>query len=484
MTLVPFAPWRPDIAPLNSAYTGDVNNVLLAAGSYISFPSFSPFGAALDEAPLGYLQHKTADGSIEIFAGTATKLLRFNTSTKQFDDVSKTGGYGANIDSPWDIKAFGDRIIAVNKNDDPQFFDIGSSTEFDNLPGNPPRAGKVNIWGSFVCLSDLTSNPNRNHWSGLENSGQWTPGTNNSDYQDHPDGGRVVGSTDSTNPLIFQESAIRIAYFVPGSIEVFSFRKVQDKRGAKSTKGVCSRGEFAFYADDGGFFQAYADGSVDPIGREKVDRSYFMRMSFTAIQEIIGAIDPFYSRVYWALSVSGTGYDTILIYDWELKEWSKAEVRVSGLFPAATIGYTLDSLGVVYPSLDDLPFSLDSKVWQGGAPLLAAFNTNFEIGFFSGEAMEAVITTQEMGEVAGSIRFITEVTPVVDAQEIYLSIGARMRRGDPVVWTDEFQPSSKTGIGRKRSRAKFHQISVRVPEGVGFRHAQGVDVNSHEAGIR
>lgn len=484
MVMIPFAAWRPDLAELNGSYTEDVTNVLLGSNSYLPFPSPVPFADALAEAPLGYWVHRTLSGTIEIFVGTASKLMRLDPSTRAFVDVSKAGGYNATPEARWEARSFGERVIFVNNNDDPQYFDVGSSTLFADLPGSPPRAGKINVWGSFVVLSDLTSNPNRNHWSGLENSGQWTPGVNNSDYQDHPDGGRVVGSTDATNPLIIQERAIRAAYFVPGSVEVFSFKKVQDGRGAKASRSIASRGDFAFYADDGGFFQLFPDGSVAPIGFEKVDRTLFTRMAFTDIQEIVAAIDPFYARVYFSLSLSGDGQDTVVVYDWELKEWSKAAIGTMGIFPAATIGYTLDSLGDVYPNLDELPYSLDSKVWQGGAPLLATFDTSFRLCFCNGPALEATLTTQEMGDPSGQVSLITALSPVIDTTEITLSIGGRFRRTDPVVWTPEFAVSGNTGIGRKRNRARFQKARARVVAGATWRHAQGVEVASQPAGMR
>lgn len=484
--LIPSAEYAPDIADLNSAFSDEIQNVLCASGGYIPAPAISALTTALGAQPLGWLSVRSLDGSIRFFVGTATKLYLLNNTNLTWSDVSQTATtYSASVDVPWHIKAFGNFIIAVNQNDDPQVYEIGTDVLFRDLAGSPPRAGRIAIWGDFVALLDLTSNPNRVQWSGLNDCEFWTPGSNNSDYQDFADGGRVTGSSDVTNPIIFLESAIQRATFVPGSIEIFTFQKVQEARGAKSPLSVATRGSFAFFADAGGFFQVSADGSVSPIGFEKVDRTVFGKISVYGTSKIMGAIDPFYSRVYWAVDINDDNiYEEMYVYDWQLNRWTMIEISVRGIFPFATSGYTLDGLDAVSSSLDALPFSLDSKVWDGGAPVLGAFTTDYKIGAFSGVNLEATVTTQELGDTAGQVMRAAECTPVVDTNTVYVSIGARMRRGDNLTWLSEQQPSSNTGIVRKRVRARFMRFRTRIPSGTVWRHFKGVDVPTNPAGLR
>jgi hypothetical protein len=484
--LVPYAEWAPDQAQLNSALTGDVMNVLCAAGSYIPFPMAAVFAASLESEPLGYFRARTLAGQVFIFALTADKIFLLNNTDLTWDDVSQTGvTYSATADAQWSLTQFGEYVVAVNRNDDPQVFQLGVSSEFADLAGSPPRANKVRVWGDFLVLEQLTSNLNRVQWSAINDIETWTPGVNNSDYQDFSDGGAVQGSSEATNPVIILESAIYVGTFIPGSVEVFSFTKVHDKRGAASANSIASRGSFIFYADEGGFFQIGSDGSLGNIGFEKVDRTYFGQLAASDIANIRGVVDPFYSRVYWALDIGSVGYfNRLLIFDWNLGRWSQATVAIRGHFPAATTGFTLESLDNVSASLDALPFSLDSKVWQGGAPLLAAFNTNNELVFFNGEAAEATITTQEMGDTAGQVTFIRDVYPITDTASIFVSTGSRLRRTDPIVWTGEKSPSASTGKAMGRSRGRFHRFKTRIPAGTDWSHAQGVDVQPKPMGMR
>jgi hypothetical protein len=389
--LAPIAEFRPDVADLNSPYTADIRNVLCADGSYIPAPQFVGVAVALLERPLGYISIRAINGDVLTFAGTATKLYSLDNTTLTWDDISQAP-YNANPEAPWSFGLFGNFVIAVNLNDDPQVYEIGVDSAFRDLGGSPPRAGMVRIWGDFVALMQLTGNPNRAQWSGLNDCEFWTPGANNSDYQDFPDGGKVQTSSEGTNPTIFLESAIQRATFVPGSAEIFTFLKIHEKRGAKSAFSVATRGSYAFYADEGGFFQIDVDGGLTPIGFEKVDRTVFKRLNVSSIAKILGAVDPFYSRVYWAIDFNGDDiFETIYVYDWQIGKWTTMDANVVGIFPYATHGYTLESLDSI-SDLDSLPFSLDSKAWQGGAPLLGGFGTDFRLGSFSGTNLEALIT--------------------------------------------------------------------------------------------
>lgn len=486
MPLVANAEFRPDVSDLNGAYTADVVNVLCADGSYIPAPGFASLTGPLPSSPLGALSVRALDGSIMFFAGAATKLYLLNNTTLAWDDVSQAATtYAATGDAPWSMVSFGNFVIAVNQNDDPQVYEIGVDTEFRDLGGSPPRAGIVKIWGDFVALMKLTGNPNRVQWSGLNDAEFWTPGSQNSDYQDFPDGGSVQGSSEATNPIVFLETAIQRGTFVPGSIEVFTFQKIHEKRGAKSPYSIATRGAYAFYCDEGGFFQISPDGSLTAIGFEKVDRTVFKRLQASSISNISGSVDPFYSRVYWVVDYAGTGvYDQMLVYDWNLTKWTPIHVSVTKIFPFSTTGYTLETLDSVSSSLEDLPFSLDSKAWQGGAPILGAFDASNRLGAFLGDNLEATIVTQEFGDTAGGVTRTTRSYPVVDTSQVFVSVGHRFRRDVPAVWLAEQSPSNNTGQVRKRSRSRFHRFKVRIPADTQWSHMQGIDADFAPAGSR
>ncbi|MCZ2203721.1 hypothetical protein [Bartonella sp. A05] len=487
MAFFPIADYRPDVADINSIFTDELVNVLPAGGSYIPMPSFTPLSQPCPDTILSAIAVKTKNG-VSVIVGTPTKIYLLDNTTMQWKNISrKEKSYLANVDAPWSFALFGDYVIAVNANDKPQVIDINQDETFRNLGGNPPQASIVRIWGDFVCLMKLTEYPRRVHWSGLNDAEFWTVGKKSCDYQDFPDGGYVQGATETTNPLIFMRSAIYAGSFIPGSKMIFSFQKIHDKRGAKNAQAIVCRGDLAFFNDEGGFYQITNDGRITPIGFEKVDRTITEKIGQSRLSILWAAIDGVYNRVYWMLDADHNIQErTLLIYDWGLQKWTKAIVKVQMILPIFLAGYSLEGLDRISESLDDLPFSLDSKVWQNEAPILGAFDHEGRLGSFSGQPMACVVTSQEMGKTNGMITRLHNIMPQVNSKEVYLSVGIRLRQSseEKIVWLPAKKPSKNTGQIHCRARARFYRLQLRIPEGENWSHVTGFDVELKPAGRR
>lgn len=483
MVYFPIADYRPDVATVNSQFTDTLVNVLPADGSYIPMPSATVISAPLAESPLGSIAFRTGNG-VKIIVGGAKKLYSYDSQTRGWTDVSKDGvTYQANEENRWSFALFGETIIAVNKNDKPQALNIRSSQRFEELGGSPPKAGLVRVWGDFVCLMQLTDNPNRIHWSGLNDATHWTVGHKDCYYHDFQDGEYVQGATESTNPLIFLRSAIYAGAFTLGSKVPFIFQKVHDKRGVRSATSIVCRGSDAFFAGEGGFYQMSSDGQLLPIGFEKVDRTVFSTFDKLSLDKVQGVVDPIHNRVYWSLK-SGDNQQSIFVYDWGLQKWSTIQGEPFTLFPVFTTGYTLEQLDTVSSSLEELPASLDSAIWQSGAPVLGGFDQNNRLVVFTGSPMEAVVVSQEMGSPDGSFNFITKMFAEVDTLEGFLSIGERrLRHSDTLItWHKEKECSLVTGAYHGRSRNRYHRFKLRIPEGVIWNHITGFNVDLRPLG--
>lgn len=483
MTLVPFAPWRPDRAALNSAFATDVANVLPSPDGYIPFPKHFAFTQATTDPANNGITAIASDGSVHVFIGTDEDLLKLDTTDNSWDVVTKTATtYNSNENAKWWFIQFGDYVVAGNINDPPQVYQLGVSLLFADLGGSPPNADGAAVWGDHLALfADDTV-----YWSDTNDITEWATG--NASSQTFPDGGKVMGSTSLTNPTIVQRDAIRQGTFQPGSLEVFTFQKIHDKLGAASPKSVCSRGAFLFFAGYGAFYQVGGDGVPLAIGDEKIDRWLFTQLSGTALTNIMGVVDPFYPRVYFAvqLNASGETYDCLLVYDWSKQEWSKIDINVGVLFPlaSATIGYTLEQIGALYSSLEDVPYSLDSNVWKGGAPIMGAMDETGKFGFFSGPPSEATLTTQEAGATTGQFTFLDGVYPVIDTASCTVSIGTRNLLSENVTWGPEISPNAVTGNIDFLSEARFFTFRMKVADGADWTKAQGIDVPGRPTGWR
>ena len=355
-----------------------------------------------------YLTAVTGNNAIEFQADGETTLDIDDVSIEPMDD------YSASVSERWRFKQFGDYIIAVNINDDPQYFELGTSTEFVDVPGSPPRSNNLAVWGDHVALfSGRTVT-----WCDTDDISEWSTG--NAGSQTFPDGEDIQGSFDTTNPIIIQRTAIRSATFIPGSTAVFSFVKLHDKKGSISPYSVASRGEFLFFADTSAFYQVTLAGEVIPVGFEKVDRHAFGLIGGNDTNSVYCEVDPIRPRVYFAVkagNVTVDTYDQLLVYDWQIGEWSKIETTLGILFPlgAGTIGYDLDT-DVPDDADDEIidsdASSLDSSIYESGAPIMAAFDENYSLGFFNGENAEATVETAEIGEINGQMRRVSELYPL------------------------------------------------------------------------
>ena len=356
--LLRIADYRPDISDHNAAHTQSVHNVLPQADGY--GPWFDPnvFSGALAARCRGLFFGTKSDGTIKIFAGTETKLYVLDTTTLLWTDASAGGGsYSAlPTEGLWQFAQFNDKIIAVQPNDDVQVFDIDTDTAFADLGGSPPRAAYVAVVNRFLVLSGLASNANRVHWSGLNAITTWTSGTTYSDYQDLPDGGNVLGVKGGEFGVILQESSIRRMIFSPGSDIVFQIDRLSSELGAAHPYQIVDAAGRIFLFSNKGFYSIDGSGSMTPIGRETVDRTFLADFDATNLSMLQAAADPRSNRVFFGYKSTANALTTMdkgLVYDYILNRWSPVDLEAEVLVSLGKPGITLEGLatiGAIYVS--------------------------------------------------------------------------------------------------------------------------------------
>ena len=145
-------------------------------------------------------------------------------------------------------------------------------------------------------------------------------------------------------------------------------------------------------------------------------------------------------------------------------------------------GYSLDGLDSISASLDDLPASLDSPLWQGGQILLGAYNTSHKLGYFTGTAMDAIVETGEAQLFKGQRAHVSAITPFVDGgSSITVQVGSRNLQTETVSWGTA---TSLNAIGKApvRSNARFHRARVNISGG--FTRAQGIEPEAVPMGVQ
>ncbi len=466
--MIPFGEWLPDQAALGAAQT--IKNVVPFMEDYGPLRSLSSFTNALDTACLGAVSATTADDTVFNFAGDAGKLYSLSGAT--YGNVSKAGNYTGVTN--WEFERFGDRIVATSLATTPQYFDMGTSSLFADLPGSPPVAARVGVIRGFLVLGDIENNPSRLVWSGHENTEVWTASrASQSDQRDlRGQGGRIQKILSGQYGVIFQENSIWVMTYA-GPPTIFTLDEVEKGRGTPTGNSVCRVGNRIFYLSHDGFY-SFGEGS-EPIGSEKVDRWFFSQAG--ALDSVRGVVDRVNKLVLWGFqSTSGLAYnDLLVIFNWSTGRWTYGEVNTELLLDNSTTGYDLDTIDTLLTNGIDIDsFPVDSPSYTGGRLQLTAFNSSHEASTFDGSALEACLETKEMGESAHRT-LVRRVRPLVEgAGAVTVRPGTRNSIDENVSYGAIVSPNS-IGEATMRSKARYHRFQVNVSDG--FDHAIGVDVS-------
>ena len=470
MIQVPFGEFLPDQPSLGNPGSTLATNVLPMQSHYRPIKGLEVYSNALEKRAQGAIGVTKRSGEVYVFAGDADKLYRINRiSAPNFENVAKEGGYKTPDDRSWQFTQFGDKILATNFIDPIQSFDMESSETFTDLGGTPPKAHHLAVINNFVVVGNTWDEtdghrPNRVRWSAIDNAENWAiSASTQSDFQDlQGEGGRIQAVIGGDYGVIIQERSIwRMTYV--GSPLVFQFEEVEKNRGTLTPNSVVHVGGNVFYLGESGFYMFNGQSSV-PIGANKVDEYFLKDMDRTYLPNLTAAADPVNKLVYW--SYTGQGHtggraNKLLVYNWELGTWASGELETEGLFRSVTMGESLDSMDTISASLDDIAYSLDSTIWMGGAPVLAAFDTNHCLSFFNGNRLDSVLETKEIALGEGERTHVQGVRPILDGGTATVQIGSREGLNENVTWSDPIALNN-IGIADCRSNARYHRFRVNL----------------------
>ena len=349
--LILFPEYAPDVTPLGQAESQTIFNVVPRGDGYGPVQSLQGYSQALPDLCRGYFFGRRSDGSVSIFAGTATDLYIMDATSLGWNKVSKGGVSYATVPATdnWQFAQFNDLVIAVQQNCPPQKYVLSTSTAFVDLGGNPPFAGSISIIGFFVVLTALQANHLRAQWSDLDAPEIWAAGLGLSDFQDFPDGGTCVASSGGdAYGLIFQEQSIRTMTYAAGNPAIFQFYRLSTQEALFAKYSLVNVGNRVFYLGAAGF--KMITGTTDiptDIGKDKVNISFFNDVDAANLQLIIGASAPKATRVYFAYkSLAGTAgyFDKVLVFDWLLNKWTRLNITGEYLATLAKPGLTLEQM--------------------------------------------------------------------------------------------------------------------------------------------
>ena len=481
------AEFAPDQPSLDSGATGYVNNVIpVSRLSYGPIGSLTASGNALTDRCQGAASFRGTVGTIFNTAGDLGNL--YSWSGTAWSDVSKAATtYATAGEDMWSFVQFGNRVIAVNGTNNPQYWDIGSSSAYDNLAGSPPVARFANVWRDFTVLGRLASAKNKVQWSAINDTTGWTVGTNQSDEQELPVGGQVMGLGGGEYGVVFCESAIYRAVYVGAPI-IFQFDAISLEVGCAAEGSIAQNEQDIYFLSQDGFRLLQGGQVLQPIGDQKIDRWFWATVNQSYLYRIVSAIDPIAGFYYCAFpsgnSTDGTP-DMMLIFNPTIARWSLVTVSLNYLFSARTnIGYNTDNIDTLLGNTDATGVSGDSNLFTGSArATLAAFGTDKKMAFFNGSNMEATVDTVEGQPFEGQRSVATFVRGLCDGAEISVRIGYRNNMSDSVSYTTA-SAQNDNGICPVRLNARYMRGRAVIAAGTNWTHFQGLDVAAVPVGWR
>lgn len=485
-----YGAWRPDVDDLNGEFAGEALGCLPKSRGWGPWPSLAAISEELGADCRGAYMARTSDGSAVPFAFTEESVFKFAGIGVAWTDVTNTsiGAYSLPVGEYWSADQADNKLYLAQAGDPPQVIDVDSGTECANLGGSPPTARYCKAVGGHLFLMDLTSpfgsiQPTTGRiqaaWSGYRDPAFWTVGQRSCDSWTFPAGGFVMGMTSAETGLVIQQSAVNRFVRVTDR-RVWDTAVIEGGQGTNSPHSIIEHQGVAIYYGTDGFVASSPAAFTDEAGIEWVDEWFASNANRGRLGAIIGALDPTRPRFNWLFPTVGNDSDVldhIIGFDKKLQRWFHGEVPASFLFRASTPGVTLEGLDALGYTLESVPFSLDSPIWQGGAPQLGAFNAAGEMGFFSGLPMEALLRTGRMQLIPGKRGFVNGWRPLTEAVSVAGRILVTERPMTPPQPLPE-NTVSEDGHIHARASGRFHVFETRIPAGETWTNVMGGDFDS------
>ena len=236
---IPFGEWLPDQPEHLNPGANVATNVYYALNSYKRFPSLVNYSSN----NIG--GDSRGAGSFRDNAGNVYNFVAKNTNIYQLDGgtfTSRKGSLTGTDTDFWTFTQFGNYIIASNGVDLPQYYLMGTSTNFANLnsiqtAGTTPNFKVSGVIRDFLVTGNQSSNKNRIQWSGINDIGVWSG--KQADLQDLPgSGGQIVHITSGEVGYVFRQNQIVRMDYVGGAT-IFRLSVISPNRGAVYGRTVC-----------------------------------------------------------------------------------------------------------------------------------------------------------------------------------------------------------------------------------------------------
>jgi hypothetical protein len=474
---ITFGEWMPDQSGISGALT-DAKNVVSQAIGYGPFPTPVALSAAAAEDLTSLYAAKNPDGLTTLFTAGSSKIYTVGGSGAL---TLVNSGLTTGTNDRVRFTQFGKSVIACNNSQKLKSWTLGTSTTFADLAANAPIAKYITVVRDFVVVANTyessAQQQYRVRWSAINDETDWTENVNTqSDYQDIPDGGQIVGIRGGEFGIILLERSIHRMTYV-GTPFIFQFDNISRNKGCMVAGSIAQYQGLTFFLSDDGFYMC--DGqNIVPIGAEKVDRFFLSDASETDYKTMSAAIDPVRKLVIWNYK-SVDANRKVMIYNFATKKWTYGDAGTDYLGEASSGALTLEELDSVSASIDALTTSLDSLLYIGGKYFLGG-TYGTKVYSYTGASLTGSIATGDIDIGANSV--VTLARPIVDNGSGSLSIASRQLLNQSVTYGTSTAADTENRVSL-RSAGRYHRLKL-APTGSNWKTAVAVDVDITPQGVR
>ena len=498
--------WLPDLEDEGNPGTIIAKNVIPYIGGYRPARALNPITNALDDTVLGGVEDTDFEGNVFVYAGTKTKLYRLVDSV--FSDVSKSGDYSTLEPNVWKFTVWDPNkwIIGTNFDDPVQFIEIGTTaTMFADLitSTRKPTARYAAAVRDFLILgytNDVTDGqrPSRVWNSAFNNPRDFDPSaTTQSTIADLDVGGEITGVVGGAEyGVVLQEKNIRRAEITGNPNNPIVYRPVERQRGCVIPGSIAPYGRYIYYISEEGFFR-FNGSSSEPIGTNKVDNTFWRIFDITNKKGVSAQIDPFNKVVQWLFPANASNSlpNKIFNYRWDTQRWSEIDIDLDLIFRSRSQGTSIDGLDALYPSIDDVPGSLDDDIWKGGQVFIGGFDRTHRLGSFGGATLPATFESREMQFNVDGRSTTFYIKPLIEfdrnlgapqdvTQNNSITVGFGTRDDLQSMVTYTTPETIVDGKAKIRATATYHRCTTEIVAGYNWRNITGWVVSASKRGKR
>ena len=480
--LVNLDAWVPDQAVWNNRILYNAKNVYPGTMGYTPVQDYVSSTSAVDtERVRGAKTFRHSTTALTTIVGTRTKIKKLSGGATAFTDLSD-GTYATDSEFGfWSMAQYGTLAVMTNQADNIKKYDIvEAAATVSDLGGSPPRAKHIMTVKDFLVVANTETVPHRVQWSDIFLAEQWGSGL--ADYQDLPDGGRVMSVLGGEVGYLFQERMIRAMQFTPGADYAFQIDPVDQNRGSAAYQGLVGVGSSGFYLAHDGFFY-FNGGASTPIGTDKVDNWFATNAASTSLSRTVAGIDPRKKLIFWSFisnentdaSLNVSIPDKMLIYHWPSKRFAWAQIAISAYADISVAGTTLEAMG----NIDTLPYSMDSGVYNsdGIVSSMSVFGADSKMGYLSGANLEATFEVKRLEFFPPMRQYVRGFWPVVDGDGVSMALAPTEAIKDGESYGN-YVSQEDSGLIPADSSARMHSFRMKISAGSTFRNARGFYVDA------